>query len=95
MVQVISFILLLNVMSEWARRAHHYLNITGRFRGFKNLREGQKYEVVKEGLLEFLEQNSLSREEAEEALEWFLRRRKIHEARALAKIMKLKIRKRK
>ncbi|MCD6245046.1 MAG: hypothetical protein J7J65_07445 [Candidatus Korarchaeota archaeon] len=81
-------------MSEWARRAHHYLNITGRFRGFRNLSDGQKYQVVKEGLLEFLEQNPLSKEEAEEALEWFLSRKKIHEAKALAKIMKLKFRRR-
>ncbi len=81
-------------MSEWAKRAHHYLNITGRFIGFKNLSEGQKYQVVKEGLIEFLGLNPISREEAEEALEWFLSRKKIHEARALAKIMKLKIGKR-
>ncbi len=82
-------------MSEWARRAHHYLNVTGRFRGFKNLSEGQKYQIVKEGLIEFLKLNPISKEEAEEALEWFLSRKKVHEARALAKIMKLKIGRRK
>jgi len=58
------------------------------------LSDGQRYEVVKEGLREFLELNPLTREEAEEALEWFLSRRRIHEARALAKLMKLKLGKR-
>ncbi len=81
-------------MSEWARKAHHYLNVTGRFRGFRKLSDGQRYEVVKEGLQEFLKQNPLTREEAEEALEWFLSRRRVHEARALAKLMKLKLGKR-
>ncbi len=57
--------------------------------------DGQRYEVVKEGLQEFLEQNPLTREEAEEALEWFLSRRRVHEARALAKLMKLKLGRRK
>lgn len=81
-------------MSEWARRAHHYLNVSGRFRGFRGMNEGQKYEAVKEGLLEFLRENPIRREEAEEALEWFLANKKFHEAKAFAKIMNLKIGKR-
>ncbi len=82
-------------MSDWARRAHHYLNITGRFRGFRRLSDGQRYEVIREGLEEFLRDNPLTREGAEEALEWFLSKRRIHEARALAKLMGLRIGRRK
>lgn len=78
-------------MSEWARRAHHYLNITGRLRGFRELSDGMKYEVIREGLLEFMRDNPISEEDAEEALEWFLSRRKPHEARVFAKIMGLRI----
>ncbi|RDD54090.1 MAG: hypothetical protein BA066_01145 [Candidatus Korarchaeota archaeon NZ13-K] len=78
-------------MSEWARRAHHYLNVTGRLRGFRNLSEGQRYEVIREGILEFMRDNPIGEDEAEEALEWFLARRKIHEARVFAKVMGLRI----
>lgn len=78
-------------MSDWARRAHHYLNVTGRLRGFRELSEGQKYEVIKEGILEFMKENPIGGEEVEEALEWFLSRRKFHEAKVFAKVMGLKI----
>ncbi|MDW8035364.1 MAG: hypothetical protein RMI85_02785 [Candidatus Korarchaeum sp.] len=78
-------------MSDWARRAHHYLNITGRLRGFRELSEGQRYEVIREGLMEFMRENPISKEDAEEALEWFLARRKVHEAKVFAKIMGLRI----
>ena len=82
-------------MSEWARRAHHYLNTTGRFRGFKWMSEGRKYETIKEGLIEFIRENPIGGKEAEEALEWFLANKKFHEARVFAKLMNLKIGKRK
>ncbi|ACB06942.1 hypothetical protein D9Q81_08995 [Candidatus Korarchaeum cryptofilum] len=78
-------------MSEWARRAHHYLNSTGRFKNFKKMSEGQRYEVIKEGLLEFIRGNPIGEGEVEEALEWFIANRKVHEARAFAKIMGLKV----
>ncbi len=81
-------------MSEWARRAHHYLNVTGRLRGFRELSEGLKYEIVREGLLEFMRENPISKEDAEEALEWFLMNRKFHEAKVFAKMMGLKLGKR-
>ncbi len=78
-------------MSEWASRAHHYLNVTGRFKNFKRMSEGQRYEIIKEGLLEFIRENPINEGEVEEALEWFITNKKVHEARAFAKIMGLKV----
>ena len=72
---------------RWARKAHSYLARRGTFRGFRKLTEGQKYQLIRIGLEEYLRLNPLPPEFADEAIEWFLAHRKYHEAKALAKLM--------
>ncbi len=71
---------------RWAKRAHAYLARHGYFRGFRRLSDGQRYQLIREGLEEYLRLNPLPPEHVDEALEWMLESRRLHEARALAKL---------
>ncbi len=72
--------------ARWARKAHAYLVRHGYFRGFRRLSDGQRYQLIREGLGEYMRLNPLPPEHVDEALEWMLESRRIHEARALAKL---------